>query len=163
MKQNNFVDRFSPRNEDLIAKYMPRFAAIESAKASKRWGYGANKLDGTPKKPPSKNGGKPKSDLDQKMLAHVERLRRGGWAQEDIASLLNISMYVTQRCLAALHMGRISKASLPKPAQQILELIERNTDLAKIAIYMDMTEDEVDAIITEYNLWDAGPSNQNNN
>ena len=157
------VDKFGPKNEELIAKYMPRFAAIESEKARKRWGYGANKIDGTPKKPPSKNGGKPKSDLDQKMVAHVERLRKDGWAQEDIASLLNISMYVTQRCLAALHMGRISKASLPKPAQQILELIERNTDLAKISIYMDMTEDEVDAIITEYNLWDAGPSNQNNN
>jgi hypothetical protein len=157
------VDKFSSKYEDIIAKYMPKFAAIESEKARKRWGYGANKLDGTPKKPPSKNGGKPKSDLDKKMLAHVKRLRKSGWSQEDIAKLVNISMYTTQRYLAALSMGRISKASLPKPAQQILELIDCNTSLAKIAMFMDMTEDEVDAIITEYNLWDAGPSNQNNN
>lgn len=156
------IDKFCPRNEHLIIKYMPKFAAIENQNARKKWGFGASKLDGNPKKI-TKAGGIKKKPVNKKTMDRVSRLHKKGLTQDAIAKQLELSVYATQRYFAELNIGRIDKASLPRKAQLILDMISYSTNLAKIAMFVDMTEEEVQLMIDEYNLWNAGPSNQNNN
>ena len=155
------IDQFAPKNEHLIAKYMPRFAAIENQNARKKWGFGSAKQDGTPKKI-AKAGGIKKKPINKKTMDRVSRLHKKGLTQDAIAKQLELSVYATQRYFAELNIGRIDKASLPRKAQLVLDMMSYSMNLAKIAMFVDMTEEEVQLMIDEYNLWNAGPANHNN-
>ena len=146
------IDKFCARNEDKIIKYMHLFAKSENERLRKTWGVAPTmNKDGSEKKI-TKKGGRTSRELSQRTLDRVKRLRNKGWSLEDIAAKLDLSVYRTQKYLTELKLGRISTSSLPKRAQQILQLLHLGTSISKIAMFADMTVDEVNEYIEHYNL-----------
>ena len=144
-------------SEEVMLRQMMAMAKLENEAARKTWGVSPTQnKDGSKKKITKEGGCKPK-ELSQRTLDRVRKLRNKGWSQEDIAAKLEISVYRTQQYLTELRMGRVSMSSLPKRAQQILQLLHLGTSLAKIAMFADMTIDEVNEYIERYNLTHVTP------
>ena len=144
-------------SEEVMLRQMMAMAKLENEAARKTWGVSPTQnKDGSKKKIAKEGGCKPK-ELSQRTLDRVRNLRKKGWSQEDIAAKLEISVYRTQQYLTELRMGRVSMSSLPKRAQQILQLLHLGTSLAKIAMFADMTIDEVNEYIERYNLTHVTP------
>ena len=144
-------------NEEVMLRQMKAMAKMENEAARKTWGVSLTQnKDGSKKKIAKEGGCKPK-ELNQRTLDRVRKLRNKGWSQEDIADKLELSVYRTQQYLTELRLGRISMSSLPKRAQQILQLLHLNTSLAKIAMFADMTVDDVNEYIERYNLTHVTP------
>ena len=140
-----------------MLRQMMAMAKLENEAARKTWGVSPTQnKDGSKKKIAKEGGCKPK-ELSQRTLDRVRNLRKKGWSQEDIAAKLEISVYRTQQYLTELRMGRVSMSSLPKRAQQILQLLHLGTSIAKIAMFADMTIDEVNEYIERYNLTHVTP------
>lgn len=139
-------------NEEVMLRQMKAMAKMENEAARKTWGYSLTENKDGSKKKIAKKGGRTTRELSQRTLDRVKYLRNKGWSLEDIANKLELSVYRTQQYLTELKMGRISTSSLPKRAQQILQLLHLGTSIAKIAMFADMTVDEVNEYIQRYNL-----------
>lgn len=153
------IDGFSPKNELLIWKYMPQFAAIETKRARKRWGQNVANDVKVPK-PVQKGGGRKmvKSPVSKETGETVAKMRVAGKTQKEIADATGCSIYGVQKHLATQGIDHMARGLMPERARKVFDLLQDGKSPFDIGWIMNIKHSVVMAYIDEYNLIGARPN-----
>lgn len=143
------IDQFSSAHEGLMVKLMPKFARIESARASRVWDMGSMEYD--PKSNCQNGGRKAKPISEQTYNEAVERYKSGQKPSRIIREL-QISKYALSRILAAEGLKAYPERELPQRARIIRDMLKEGMTTQKIADSMGITRQAVSDWIKRYGI-----------
>lgn len=142
------IDQFAPCYEHLIAKHMPKFAAIENTRANKVWGadIGGNARQRI------QNGGRTPDPISEQTYNEAVRLYKSGGKFCHIMRDLELSKYALSRILAEEGLREFPMRDLPKKAREIREMLKMGMKHNQIAAELRISRQGVSDWVKRYGL-----------
>jgi DNA invertase Pin-like site-specific DNA recombinase len=147
------LDKYAPRNEEIIAKLMPKFAAIESARAKECWGVEAAAFQRSMKKK-DQDYANPKNigPISQEKAQRIVEMFKSGAGIIAITKAVGASDHGVYRALAAYEVRRFPESKMPKKCRTILRMMERGATLTQIGEEFGISRQAVSRYVHAYGL-----------
>jgi len=139
------INKFTSKNENIIAKYMPRFAQIENERAAKMWS-----VDIAGQK--VQNGGREAKEVTVQQRAQAILRFKAGQSLNKIMERLEISKYALARVLAQEGLKEFPKKEMPRKARLILQMLQEGMSQTAIANELGISRQAVKDWIVRYGL-----------
>lgn len=141
------VETFSPRNEEIIAKHMPKFAVLENKRLAK-----VSQSDiGKPFKSNGNGGRKPK-DVPSKERNEAIFMFKAGIPSYKIREQLKLSKHALSLVLCQAGLRQFPVEMLPKKARYIRSQMSRGKNNLQIAKEIGISESAVEHWIARFGL-----------
>ena len=139
------INKFTSKNENIIAKYMPKFAQIENERASKMWNVDIAKQK-------VQNGGREAKEVTVQQRAQAILRFKAGQSLNKIMERLDISKYALARVLAQEGLKEFPQKELPRKARLILQMLQEGMSQTAIANELGISRQAVKDWIVRYGL-----------
>ena len=139
------INKFTSKNENIIAKYMPKFAQIENERASKMWNVDIAKQK-------VQNGGREAKEVTVQQRAQAILRFKAGQSLNKIMERLEISKYALARVLAQEGLKEFPQKELPRKARLILQMLQEGMSQTAIANELGISRQAVKDWIVRYGL-----------
>ena len=139
------INKFTSKNENIIAKYMPKFAQIENERASKMWNVDIAKQK-------VQNGGREAKEVTVQQRAQAILRFKAGQSLNKIMERLEISKYALARVLAQEGLKEFPEKEMPRKARLILQMLQEGMSQTAIANELGISRQAVKDWIVRYGL-----------
>ena len=139
------INKFTPENESIIAKYMPKFAQIENERAAKTWGADIPKQK-------TQNGGREAKDVTIQQRAQIVLRFKAGQSLNKIIEKLDISKYAVARVLAQEGLKEFPQKEMPRKARLISQMLQEGMSQTSSARELGISRQAVKDWIVRYGL-----------
>lgn len=141
------LDMFSKKNEEIIFKHMPKFAALESAKSAETWQSDIGKPFKT-----NRNGGRKPRDIPHFTREKAIRSFKAGIPAYRIREQLKLSKHALSIILCQAGLRQFPVELLPNKARFVRSRMSHGDTVLQIAEQMGLKEDAVRHWIDRYGL-----------
>ena len=141
------LDMFSKKNEDIILKHMPKFAALESAKSAEVWQSDIGKPFKT-----NRNGGRKARDIPYATREKAIRAYKANIPAYRIREQLKLSKHALSIILCQAGLRQFPVELLPHKARFVRSRMSHGETALQIASQMGLTEASVQHWIDRYGL-----------
>lgn len=138
---------FSEQHEELILKYLPKFAAIESARSMKKWHSDIGAAFKT-----NRNGGRKPKEVPSRVRAQAVLRYKAGYPFSKIKEDTGLSTYALSLVLCQAGLRHFPADLLPLKACAIKSLMSRGKTNLEIAQEIEISEDAVQHWIKRFGL-----------
>ena len=139
------INKFTSKNENIIAKYMPRFAQIENERAAKMWNVDIAKQK-------VQNGGREAKEVTVQQRAQAILRFKAGQSLNKIMERLEISKYALARVLAQEGLKEFPEKEMPRKARLISQMLQDGMSQTAIANELGISRQAVKDWIVRYGL-----------
>ena len=139
------INKFTSKNENIIAKYMPKFAQIENERAAKMWNVDIAKQK-------VQNGGREAKEVTVQQRAQAILRFKAGQSLNKIMERLEISKYALARVLAQEGLKEFPEKEMPRKARLISQMLQEGMSQTAIARELGISRQAVKDWIVRYGL-----------
>jgi DNA invertase Pin-like site-specific DNA recombinase len=139
------INKFTSKNENIIAKYMPKFAQIENERAAKMWNIDIAKQK-------VQNGGREAKEVTVQQRAQAILRFKAGQSLNKIMERLEISKYALARVLAQEGLKEFPEKEMPRKARLISQMLQDGMSQTAIANELGISRQAVKDWIVRYGL-----------
>jgi DNA invertase Pin-like site-specific DNA recombinase len=139
------INKFTSKNENIIAKYMPKFAQIENERAAKMWNIDIAKQK-------VQNGGREAKEVTVQQRAQAILRFKAGQSLNKIMERLEISKYALARVLAQEGLKECPEKEMPRKARLISQMLQDGMSQTAIARELGISRQAVKDWIVRYGL-----------
>jgi DNA invertase Pin-like site-specific DNA recombinase len=139
------INKFTSKNENIIAKYMPKFAQIENERAAKMWNIDIAKQK-------VQNGGREAKEVTVQQRAQAILRFKAGQSLNKIMERLEISKYALARVLAQEGLKEFPEKEMPRKARLISQMLQDGMSQTAIARELGISRQAVKDWIVRYGL-----------